>query len=180
MLSLLQLMLASLTFSGQNWLVPMALLLGVALLVTLWSYRHAPRGGVRWLCALLKALGLAALAFCLLEPLWTGQRSKPGANLFVLLADNSAGLQIADRGETKSRGELLKTLLDPNAANWQQTLADNFELRRFTFDARLNATRDFSELSFDGRASGIGAALRGVAERFQGRPLAGVLLLTDG
>lgn len=173
-------MFAALTFSGLNWLLPVGLIFGAALLLTAWSYRAGPRGAIKWGCATLKALGIAGLAFCLLEPLWTRQRSKPGANAFVVLADNSAGLQIADRGERQSRGEQLKTLLDPNAANWQETLAENFELRRFIFDARLNAARDFSELNFEGRASGISAALRGLAERFQGRPLAGVLMFTDG
>lgn len=173
-------MFASLTFSGRDWLWPAALFVGVVVLVLVWSYRAGPNGALRWVCAALKLLAIAALAFCLLEPLWTRQRSKPGANLFVIVADNSAGLQIKDRGEAKSRGETLRALLDPDTANWQETLADNFEVRRFTFDSRLNATRDFSELDFNGRASGIGAALRGIAERFQGRPVAGVLLLTDG
>ena len=173
-------MFTSLTFSGLNVLVPAAVFAVVVVLVVLWSYRVGPRGAVRWLCAVLKTLGIAALVFCLLEPLWTGQRTKPGANLFVIVADNSAGLQIKDRGEATSRGEILKTLLDPNSAEWQSALADNFELHRFTFDSRLNATHDFSELNFEGRASRIAAALRGITERFQGRPLAGMLLLTDG
>ena len=69
----------------------------------LWNYRAAPRGGLRWLCAGLKTLGLCAIAFCLLEPLWSSQRAKPGANLFAVIADNSAGLQIKDRDETRTR-----------------------------------------------------------------------------
>ena len=171
---------ASLTFSGRDWLAPTIIVVGVALLVMVWSYRVGPRGAVRWICAALKALGIAALAFCLLEPLWTRQRAKPGANLFVIVADNSAGLQIKDRGDAKSRGELLKSLLNSDSAKWQEPLTENFELRRFTFDSHLNATRDFSDLNFEGRASAISSALRGIADRFQGRPLAGALLLTDG
>jgi len=173
-------MTGSLTFSGPGWLLPAVALFGVTLLVTLWSYRASPPGALRWGCAALKGLGVAALALCLLEPLWTSQRAKPGANLFVILADNSAGLQIADSGKNESRGQQLKDLLDPQAGRWQGALAENFDLRRFTFDSRLAATRDFSELDFTGRASAIGNALRGIADRFQGRPLAGVLLLTDG
>jgi uncharacterized membrane protein len=173
-------MLAALTFSAPNWLLPAAILFGVTLLAMFWSYRIAPPGITRWLCPLLKAMGIAALALCLLEPLWTRERAKPGANLFAVVADNSAGLQIADAGETRSRGQQLKALLDPESGEWQGTLVENFELRRFSFDSRLNATRDFSEMDFSGRASSIGGALKGVIERFQGRPLAGVLLLTDG
>ena len=39
---------------------------------------------------------------------------------------------------------------------------------------------DFSDLTFDGKATDLGAALRTLAGRFQGMPLAGILVLTDG
>lgn len=172
--------LASLTFSGWNWLWPAAGAMSVALLLLIWNYRSAPRGIVRWVCLGLKLLGLVALALCLLEPLWSGQRAKPGSNLLAIVADNSQGLQIKDRGETRSRGELLRDLLDPQRTSWQGTLEENFEVRRYFFDARLQTTKDFSELVFDGRASAIGATLRTLAERYRNRPLAGILLLTDG
>ncbi len=171
---------AALTFSSPDWLWPAAGALGLAVLALAWSYRGGTGGGLRWLAAGLKALAVAALAICLLDPLWSGQRARPGSNLFALVADNSQGLQVKDRAETRSRGEGLRTLLGPDGGDWQRQLADHFEVRRFAFDARLRASRDFTDLTFDGRASGIGAALRGIAERFRGRPLAGVLLLTDG
>jgi uncharacterized membrane protein len=172
--------LAALIFSGWNrlWFVLAALALG--LVVLLWNYRSAPGGRIRWLCLALKGLGLLALALCLLEPLWTGQRARPGANLFAIVADNSQGLQITDRGASRSRAELLRELLNPQRGRWQGTLEENFEVRRYLFDARLQNTRDYSELSFDGRSSAIGGSLRALAERYHGRPLAGVLLLTDG
>jgi uncharacterized membrane protein len=172
--------LASLIFSGLHWawLVAGVLMLGILLLS--WSYHTAPAGVIRWVCLLLKALGLTALAACLLEPLWTGQRARPGANLFAILADNSQSLQIKDRGQPHSRGEVLRGLLDPGHADWQQTLEENFEVRRYFFDARVQTTKDFGELSFDGRASALGASLRTLTERYRGRPLAGMLLLTDG
>jgi uncharacterized membrane protein len=172
--------LAAVTFSGMSWLAPLVGFLIVAGLVLAWSYRASPPGWVRWVCLVLKLAGLAALAACLLEPMWFGERAKPGANLFAVVVDNSEGLQIKDRGETKTRGEQLKDLVDLQRADWQAALSDTFEVRRYLFDSRLQTTTDFHELAFDGNASGIGTALRTVAERFKGRPLAGVLLLTDG
>jgi len=169
-----------LTFAGLSWLWFAIGLTGVTLLVLFWSYRAAPAGGLRWACVTLKMLGVAALAACLLEPLWSGQHARPGANLFAVVADNSQGLQIKDQGDSQPRGEYLRSLLSLRAGDWQASLGDQFEVRRFLFDSRLQATRDFHEMDFAGRASAIGAALRGVQERFAGRPLAGVLLLTDG
>ncbi len=171
---------SSLTFSGWNWLWPAVGFLAVAALVLAWSYRASAGHPLRAVCLGLKLLALAALAVCLLEPLWLGQHPRPGANLFAIVADNSQGLQIHDAGDARSRGDRLREIVDPTGAGWQSTMAGTFELRRYLFDARLQATADFHELAFDGRSTALGSALHTLAERFQGRPLAGILLLTDG
>ncbi len=171
---------ASLTFAGTDWLWPLAALLALAAAVLVWSYRAAPPGPLRAVCLGLKILGIAALAVCLLEPMWTGQRARPGANLFLVLADNSQGMQVKDAGATATRGDELRALVDPARTDWQATLADNFDLRRYVFDRRLQPTKDFSELDFSGTTTALGASLDAVKARFQGRPLAGILLLTDG
>ncbi|MCI0537550.1 MAG: glutamine amidotransferase [Verrucomicrobiales bacterium] len=173
--------LAALFISGREWLVPATVLFVSAIVLLLWSYRHSSSGvDGRFLCASLKLAGLAALGFCLLEPLWSTQRARPGANFFAVVADNSQGMQIKDRGATLSRGEGLRELLTSEKATWLEKLDETFQVRRYVFDSRLQSSKDFGELQFDGRSSAIGAALRVVAERYQGQPLAGVLLLTDG
>src|SRR6267378_1448340 len=109
---------ASIIFSGSNWLWLAAGVLGLAVILAAWSYRAAPNGWPRWVCASLKLAGVSALALCLLEPLWSGQRVRPGANVFAVLADNSQGLQIKDRGATQSRGDILRGLLNPQENKW--------------------------------------------------------------
>jgi uncharacterized membrane protein len=174
-------MFAALLISGKDWLWPAAGLLAAVLGLVGWVYRREQAGaGFRALCASLKLLGLLLLLGCLLEPLWSGQRARPGANLFVVLADNSQGMQIKDRGASEHRGAALRGLLTDEKKTWLAKISDNFQLRRYFFDARLQSTRDYSELVFDGRASSINGALRSLAERYHGQPLAGVLLLTDG
>jgi uncharacterized membrane protein len=172
---------ATLLIAGREWLWPavggFVLILGVLV----WSYRRAAGStGLRVACFILKLLGLLALAACLLEPLWVGQRAKPGANYFAVLVDNSRGLQVRDFGETQTRAEQVQQALATGETTWLARLGDEFQLRRYAFDARLHAARHFEELDFAGRASALGAALRGVADRFHGQPLAGVLLFTDG
>ena len=173
--------LAALTFSGWQWFWPAAGFLAVAAVIVAWGYRaQAGLGPWRWLCVALKLGGLTALALCLLEPLWTTERARPGANFFAVVADNSQGLQIKDRGEAGTRGETLRALVEARTGGWQETLAGTFEVRRYLFDTRMQSTADFHELNFDGRATGLASALRTLKERYQGRPLAGILLLTDG
>lgn len=173
--------LAAVLFSGQGWLWPAAGFVVVAGWLLWWSYRRAALApGLRAACVGLKLAGLLALAACLLEPLWSRQRAKPGANYFVILADNSQGLSIKDRGAARSRGEQLRGMVSGEQTTWQALLDENFQVRRYLFDARLQSTRDFAELRFDGRATSLNSALQTVRERFHGQPLAGILLLSDG
>jgi uncharacterized membrane protein len=171
---------AALSWGGGQWAWFVCGFGGLALLLLGWSYWTGPRGPWRWLCLLLKALGLAALALCLLEPLGSGQRARPGANVLAVIADDSQSLKLKDRGETHTRGEVLKALLDQKHQHWQADLDANFEVRRYTFAERLEPTEGFNDLHFEGRSSALGAALRTVADRCRGRPVAGVLVFTDG
>jgi uncharacterized membrane protein len=173
-------MTPSLTFSGAGLAWPVAAFVLVVGLALIWGYRSALGHPLRWLLAGLKAAGVTLLALCVLEPLWLGQRAKPGANLIAIAADNSQSLRVREPGEQRTRGERMLTLLDPQAAGWQGALAATFDVRRYAFDTRLQSVRDFSGLTFDGRATGLGSSLRALGARFQGRPLAGVLLFTDG
>ncbi len=173
--------MGTLLISGRDWLWPALLLLagGVAALAV--SYRRAPVD--RWVQTgglLLKVLGFLALFACLLEPLWSGQRARPGANYLAILADNSQGMRIKDAGQSHTRGDVLRQLVTTDQHTWQGKLEESFQVRRYLFDSRLQFTKNFGDLTFDGRSSAIGTALRTISERYQGQPLAGVLLFTDG
>lgn len=174
--------LASLILSGSSWIPVAAAFSALTAALLAWSYRAAPSHplSIRIACALLKALAVLALAFCLLEPLLTQQRAKPGANLLALVADNSQGLQIHDANASLSRGQALSRTLDPANAPWLTALDEGFQLRRFQFDSRLAGVRDFSNLDFSGRASALGNTLLTLRDRFKDRPLAATLLFTDG
>ncbi|HUG93234.1 MAG TPA: hypothetical protein VML55_20500, partial [Planctomycetaceae bacterium] len=165
----------------QQWLWPAVLMAAAALGVLAWSYRWtAGRRGVRVACAALKAAAFVLLAVFLFEPLWSGVRARPGANLFLLVADNSRSLEIRDAGEAHSRGEALKALLSDRGVDWPARLEQDFDVRRYRFDRGLAQCDEFEELDFTGNASSIHGTLAAIAERFRGRPVAGVLLFTDG
>lgn len=171
----------TLFLAGQDWLWPSIAALVVALGFVAWAYARTPGSrGLRFSCAILKLLGIAALLACLLEPMWTGQRAKPGANLLALVADNSLSMKLHGRGEAASRGEMLTRLVAGEDSAWRGPLAENFEVRIYLADTRLVPTQDFRELDFSGRTTALGGALKTIVERYRGQPLAGVLLFTDG
>lgn len=174
-------MLATVIIGGREWIAP-AIALGViagVIIVARYSYA-ALDTRTRWLAASLKGIALLALLACLLEPLWSGQRARPGANLFAILADNSESLSIRDPRANESRGMELKKLLTEEAAPWQVRLSQDFDVRRYLFDSRLQGISDFSKLDFSGSRTNLRAVLTSLKDRFHDRPLAGVLLCTDG
>ena len=173
--------LATVFISGREWVLPAIGFVVVAGALLWWSYRRAPvTGAVGAACFGLKLLGVLALAACLIEPLWTGQRARPGANYFAILADNSQSMQIKDRGEKLTRGEKVREALGASKGGWQMQMENDFQVRRYVFDSSLQASTDWNDLNFSGRGSGLAGALRQISDRFKSQPLAGVLVLTDG
>ncbi len=170
----------SLVSGSPGWELP-ALVLGcTGLLALAWGYWRAPTAPVvTGLAAALEALGLAALALCLVEPLLSGTRARKGANMFAVAADNSRSMSIHDARASASRGAALQERLQADSA-WQKRLAEDFEARNFLFDSRLRAVDDFSAMALDGDRSALHATLAALARRFHNLPLAGVLLFSDG
>jgi uncharacterized membrane protein len=172
---------ALITIPMSPWVWAAGALLLAILILLVWSYRRVPQtGGTATIALGLKLLGVLALALCLVEPLWSGRRAKSGANMFIVVADNSSGMNIRDTDAVQSRGEILQGILQAGETGWRAAISDNFQLRQYLFDSRLRRTENFADLSFDGKASALGATLQTLAQRYRGRPLAGILLLTDG
>jgi uncharacterized membrane protein len=172
---------ATVFFAGREWLMPVAVCGAVALLFVVLSYvRSAASLPLRLTCAVLKLLGIAGLLACLLEPMWSREKAKPGANVFAIVADNSRSLTLQEPDAKLSRGTEMRETLTGEVGSWRTALGENFEVRNYLADSRLRPTDAFGELSFDGRTSALGGALRQIASRHHGQPLAGIVLMTDG
>ena len=167
--------------AGKDWLLPAALMLAAGLAAVVWAYHRAPADGrVRGICMGLKILGLILLLLCLLNPMITAERAKPGANLLALLADNSEGLQLTDDGEKTSRAQTMADSLKTAPNGWLARLDNDFDVKRYTFGQRLRRVEQFNSLAFNEPASRLGGSLKTLARRFHGQPLAGIVVFTDG
>jgi uncharacterized membrane protein len=171
---------SSLVFGSPAWGQAALILAAVGAIALVWGYWRAPASPlVTAVAASLKAVGLAALAMCLIEPLLSGTRARRGANIFAIAADNSRSMSIHDAGSSTSRGAQLQKLLQTKSS-WQERLAEDFEAQRFLFDSHLRGVEDFSAMALDGDRSALRATLASLARRFHNLPLAGVLLFSDG
>ncbi len=173
--------LATVSFAQGAWLwgaaIGALILLPLAWLATRGPEKRSPGLRLAWL---LRCLGIALVLLCLLEPQWVAARAKQGANTFVVLADNSQGLQAREDGATRSRGEDMKATLTDARTGWLQKLSEEFQLRSYVFDRQLRRVQDFTALDFQGDRTSLGRVLQEIRERFSGQPLAGVLIFTDG
>ncbi len=173
---------ASLIFQQQDkllWAACLALLGIVAVIVT--YVRFPQRGAWKWGGAALKILGLLLLLFCVLEPLLARKEPKKGANIFLVVGDNSESLQIKDAGADEPRGELVqKDLIKSEEKGWLKDLNEEFKVHRYLFGERLQRVNNFEALSFQDRSSSLHGALDDISQRYEDRPLAGIFVFTDG
>lgn len=167
-------------WAAQQWL-PIAIAFGVTLAVALaWSWSQSRVSWpVRITGAVLKAAGISLLLIVLLEPMRSDLAPTPGANLVLVLADDSQSMAVRDAGQNKTRAEAMHAALQRDA-DWLTRLGQDFDVRRYIFDRRVRPVGEFSELSAAGEGSSLAVSLQTVARRYEGRPCAGVMILTDG
>ncbi|QJE94368.1 hypothetical protein [Luteolibacter luteus] len=166
-------------WTESGWAVPGIIVLAIIAVALFFSYRGKPwiPLRIRFLAGGLKWLGFALLLFFLLRPEIVRTHNRPGTNHWALLLDNSRSMTLQDQDDGKSRADRLNALLEPAPEGWQEKLGKDFILDRFSFDQRLHHR---APLDFTGNASALARALGETRDRYQGRPLAGILVVTDG
>jgi hypothetical protein len=164
---------------GWTWAVGGLIFGAVILLTVLYSHAAWP-ARLRWTAGVLKGLGMALIAVCLLEPLWSITRARPGENLVLLVADVSESLSVQDGPGEKPRSEQFKEPLTNERSEWQVRLSQDFRVRRYAAAARTDAMQSFEAIEWDGTRSALGNSLTSLLRQYNGQPVAAVLLFTDG
>ena len=84
-------------WGASDWGMAVAILMAITAVIVIWSYFNArAAGGSKSLMAFMKISAVLLLAVCLLEPMYRYARPEKGANLMVIMADDSQSLQIKD------------------------------------------------------------------------------------
>ncbi|QDT12238.1 hypothetical protein [Stieleria marina] len=169
-----------LLWGAPTWLLPTAVIGAVVAALVVWNYSQrgivAP---VRLFATLLKLAAIGLIALCLLQPMRSGTRPRPQANVMPILIDNSQSMQLKTTDAVQSRGDRARTLLD-ETSDWRVRLAQAFDVRTYGFDARLENIASNETLEMDGNVSSLTGSLTALAQRFADRPVGGTILFTDG
>ncbi len=173
-------MFSDLIWGAPQWAWP-ALGIGVVLsLFVLWVYlRSNLSSGIRVACGILKVAAIVLLAVCLLQPMRSGTRPRPQSNLLPIVVDTSQSMQIKSDSGDQSRHDRVMALVDADAT-WRTRVAQSFDVRTYAFDTRLQNLDDFDDLQATGQMSSLTTSLQSIAERFAERPVAGLVLFSDG
>ncbi len=167
-------------FGNRAWL---GIAIAAALVFMLLSFASYRQSRLSWwmrvLGVLLRSIGIGLLLFCLLEPMATLERPKPQANSFAILVDRSKSMDVLNQQRAQQGAPTLNSVLD-DSSPWLSKLTDDFRVRRFLFDSSLEPIDTFEKTEYSGNDSALYNSLNSLKDRFHGKPLAGVLLLTDG
>ena len=156
-----------------GWLLA-AGLAGVALaLVVTWLGTRGLSTGRRVLLTGLRAAAWALLVFALLRPVALAPPTHATDALVAIVVDASRSMQLADAG-TGTRFEAARR----TAGAISRTLESTFAVETLALGDTLSPFGD--RTSPDGRRSDLAAAIAAVRDRHAGRPLAAVVLVSDG
>lgn len=171
---------AEIIIGDRSWMVPAFVIAAIGLILALVVNRQ--RFAATGLATVLRVMGWILISACLVNPLWSSTRPREGANVFAVVVDDSRSQNVAT-GNDVTRADRLRQLLDRGeqpSNGWLRRIDEHFELRRYTLSDFLKQAPSFSDVSFEGASSRLTTGLTTLIGRYQGQPLAGVLLLTDG
>lgn len=161
-----------------NPLPPWALVvaLGGAILVAWLAYRHVPIDPARRrMLSVLRFATLLWILICLMRPMIRATDAAARDAVVPILVDSSRSMGLADADGARR----IDRARDIIAGELLPVLAPRFRTEVLRFGDRMSAT-DAASLVATDRRTGLGAALQAVRDRYRGRAVAGIVLVTDG
>lgn len=176
--------ISTITWEGtyQNWILGG---LGGLLLLLIWAYNNKPAPvTTRVICTFLKLAALALLLACILEPKWKKNTILPRANTVAIVIDNSDSLNIPTSSSDKeTRQDSVRVAFQKadTPTGWIANLETQFQVQRFSLGNQLNPISTFNQdAEPPSQTSPLASALKNLKSRFTRKPLAAVILVTDG
>lgn len=164
------------TFANPLPLWALAAVVGAAVFVAWLAYRHVPIVAPRRrVLSALRCATLLWLVICLMRPTVRDTRAAARDAVVPILVDSSRSMGLADADGAR-RIDRARALVERDLL---PSLQPAFHTEVLRFGDRVAPT-DASNLSATDRRTNLGAALQAVRDRYRGRAIAGIVLLTDG
>lgn len=169
---------------GGTWSQPIlwgaAFLLVVAVFLSVQSQTRLTSWKQKLALFLSRSFAAVVLWFLLAGPALEFRHVQTVRNHLPIFLDTSASMRIRDFGESPSRIDQVKLFLQRNQALFQK-LQEEQKVDWFTFDREIRPfAGEPKALQADGDQTSVFSLLPFLKERYQDKPLAGVVLVTDG
>ncbi len=165
--------------SAPRWIF--VLVAVVALAVLVFSFiKYVPRNLVAPVLILIRIAFFLLLGWALLLPLRKEASSELVKPRFVVALDSSASMSMSPTSSIPTRWSIAQDVLK---MSWKQMIAAQCDIDVYPFAETLGEKREIAKLDKlvpDGQSTRLHSALAQALERYQGQPLAGMLLLSDG
>ena len=178
-------------FPGWVWLIIVLACVGVAA----WSYsRLDANKRLRWGLASIRAILLLILFICISGPMLELPRERVEPDWVAVLVDRSRSMQVRDGDDTATgnrskREEVLQEILSNAGPEWRDP-GDSRRILWLGFDEGVTELQNTESAEDgenpvivgepDGWRTRIGTALDETLRRTTGRPLAGIVVVSDG
>ena len=149
----------------------------VAAAVVAWlAYSRVPIApGRRRALSALRFVTLIWIAVCLMRPMIRSMEANAHDSVVAVLVDGSRSMGLADLDGAR-RIDRARELV---SGDLLPALSPRFRTEVLRFGDRV-APADAASLAATDRRTELGAALQAVRDRYRGRPVAGIVILTDG
>jgi len=128
----------------------------------------------------LRIPALLLLCVPLFEPVLITPDVVPDENFVAVLVDNSASMTIPDGTLGTTRAGDVRHILFDEDDGILPGIEEHFKVRYYVFDDDALRTDSLPQAHPDGQETNLTAALDRVLSDFNGLPLSGIVLLTDG
>ena len=156
-----------------GWAVP--IVISAAALVAWLAYRRVPVSARRrHALSALRLITLLWLIVCLMRPVTRASEDTRDA-IVPILVDASRSMGLADAGGRR-RIDVARRLVEQQLL---PSIVPRFHAELLRFGDNLAAAEP-ATLSATDRRTGLGRALQAVRDRYRGRPVAGIVLVSDG
>ncbi len=128
----------------------------------------------------LRITALLLIILPLLEPVLIMPDVIPDENFVAVVVDASESMRIKDEVGDVERLARVNELLFNEETGIAAGLSDVFNVRYYTFDSQAHRVDSVQNAGADGEATNISQVLDRVISDFNGIPLSGVVMMTDG
>lgn len=128
----------------------------------------------------LRAVVLLLLCFPLLEPVLIMPDVIPDENFVAVAVDASQSMQIKDEANGVDRITRAGELLFGEERGIANALGEAFNVRYYVFDSQAHRVDSVQHIGARGEATNVSQVLDRIISDFNGVPLSGVVLMTDG